>query len=677
MRNAETGYNLEVDLSRGSIEREETDAGLTRLHLGGQGTAARILWDRVPPDVEPFSPDNLLIFSAGLLDGTPIPGATRTAVNTFSPQTNLVAHSLMGSYFGPEMKFAGYDKIIVRGKSSDLVYLWINNDKVEIRDARHLAGKGTRETADLIRAELGQEKAQVAAIGLAGENRVYAASIDHSDASAARGGSGAVMGDKRLKAIAIRGTKDVYVAKPAELFRLCMDARKAIMATHEETEVIARERGYSPQYVHMAKHREHLGDWMAVDEDDSFHHDNFAWGNARKRIPGYWNKELEERWRKVKYDHMDRQTGCFNCPKKCHNVISWPGRQRFSYKCYAKDTFHMAAFQELDFSYDILLVATSYGVDAYSTPQAIAFALELLDAGILTDKDFPGMPADIRGRFFYLLEKIVRREGIGDILADGVYWAARRIGKGAEKYDHNTTKKFEQLPIKLGKSNPAYFLMIATAEKQAITQIEGSFPQDPFPSVEEREKFVREWDTVPNDKFKQYFMEWEKKYNISNQAASEITEWNEIMHYFDDALGVCAFLSSFRGQFGGRAAYHIRNMPQVISLAAGIDLDEAGLWEIGQRNRNLVRALNIRRGMRRKDERPPEDHWAVRDEVAEQKLLSDYYAYRGWNEEGVPTKETLNKLGLDYVAKDLEKRGILSDGKGAPAQGTLAGKAKE
>ena len=659
MRYAETGVNLEIDLSRGSIEKEQTDPALTKLHLGGQGTALKILWDRVPPETEPFSPDNLLIFSSGLLDGTAVAGANRVAVNTISPQTNLVAHSLMGSYFGPEMKFAGYDKIIIRGKSPHLVYLWIDNDKVEIRDARHLAGKGTRETGEMIRAELGQDKAQVAAIGLAGENRVFSASIDHSDASAARGGAGAIMGDKKLKAIAVRGTKDIYVAKPAELFQMCMAARKEIMSRHEETEEAARERGRSAIYQEMAKHRQQLGDWMATDEDDSFHHDNFAWGNARARRHKFWSKELEARWTKIKFDNMDRQTGCFNCPKICHNVITMPGGQTFSYKCYAKDTFHMAAFQELDFSYEMLPVAQEYGVDAYSTPQMIAFALELLEAGILTEKDFPGMPLDIRGRFHYLLDIIVRREGIGDTLANGVYWAARQIGRGAEKFDHNTTKKFEQIPIKLGKVNPTFFLMIATGEKMGITQIEGSFPQNPMPTLDEREAFVKEWTAVPDEKFKRYFLQWEKKDQITNQMACEIAEWNEMMHYIDDSLGLCAFLSSFRGQFGGKVAYTIHNDPDLISLAAGIDLDEAGLWEVGQRNRNLIRAINVRRGMRRKDERPPEDHWAVRNEETEQKLLSDYYAYRGWNEEGIPTAETLEKLGLDYVRKDLQERNIL------------------
>jgi len=278
------------------------------------------------------------------------------------------------------------------------------------------------------------------------------------------------------------------------------------------------------------------------------------------------------------------------------------------------------------------------------------------------------MPSDVRERFFYLLEKIVHREGIGDILANGVYHAARQIGNGAEEYDHNTMKKFEQLPIKLGKLNPPYFLMIATGEKMAITQIEGSFPQDPLPTREEREKFVRDWVAVPDEKFKQYFLEWEKREVLSNEASCAISDWNEAMHYIDDSVGLCGFLSSFRGQFGGRVAYHIHNIPHIISLATGMELDEAGLWEIFRRNRNLVRALNVRRGMRRKDEAPPADHWAVRDNEFEQKLLDDYYEFKGWNKDGIPTRETLDGLGLDYVSEDFEQRGILPKSEGIPAK---------
>ena len=227
MRYAETGYNLEVDLTVGNIERVETDPELTRLHLGGNGSAARLIWDRVSPETDAFSPDNLLIFSAGLLDGTPIPAANRTMVDTISPQTNMFSNSIFGGYFGPELKHAGYDKIVIRGKAEDLVYLWIHNDKVEIRDASHLKGKGAQETAHAIKEELKDPGIQVAAIGLAGENRLFMASIEHFNASAARG-VGVVMGDKRLKAIAVRGTKDVNIAHPAEMFEFSQALHKHI-----------------------------------------------------------------------------------------------------------------------------------------------------------------------------------------------------------------------------------------------------------------------------------------------------------------------------------------------------------------------------------------------------------------------------------------------------------------
>lgn len=645
MRYADTGFDLEIDLTRGNIERVPNDPRDTELLLGGQGIAAKILFERVPPETDPFSEDNLLIFSAGLLHGTPAPAANRTAVNTLSPQTGLMSHSLFGGFFGPELKHAGYDRIIIRGRAPELVYLYIHNGTVEIRDASHLHGKGCTEAGDLLKEELNDQGFQVAAIGLAGENRVFMASIDHNFASAARG-VGVIMGDKRLKAIAVRGTGDINIAKPAELFPI----------THEIHQKMAASDG--------------CGDWMAVDEDDSFHHNHFAWGNARTRRKDFWSDELQERWTKLKYDHMDRQTGCYNCPKKCRNVISWPGKPRFGYKCFGKDTYHMAAFLELDFSYEILGTAQEYGVDSYSTPQVMAFALELLQDGILSQDDFPGMPDDKRGRFFWLLEKIVRREGIGDILADGVSAAAKRIGKGAEKYDHNTTKKFEQLPIKLGKLNPAYFLMIATGEKMSITQIEGSFPQDPLPTQEQREEFVSKWEAVPDEKFKKYFLEWEKRNEIADERTCEIVDWNEAMHYIDDAIGTCGFVSSFRGQFGGGVPYHMNNLPQIIALASGMEVTKESLWKNFQRIRTLVRAVNVRRGLRRQHERPPEDHWAVRDEKYEQALLSMYYKFKGWNEEGIPTRETLEGLDLGWVADDLEARGILEPAGAAVKTGT-------
>lgn len=653
MRYAETGFNLEIDLSRGNIERVETDPKLTELHLGGLGTNAKILWDRVPPDTEPFSPDNLLIFGTGLLCGTPAPGANRTIVSTFSPQTQLMAYSMMGGFWAPELKYAGYDKVIIRGKSPGLVYLWIHNDKVEIRDASHLQGKGAVETQDLIRRELKAPKAQVAAIGLAGENRVFFASIEQGRSSASRQGLGAVMGSKGLKAIAVRGTKDINVAHPAEYMGLCNEALEYIK--FREKNLIP---GVIPILARLGSPQE-----MAI-HDEKWHTENFSWGNSRTRIKDYWNDDIHKRWTEIMESVRSRLISCYNCPMKCGATISIPGLPTYMMKCFSKLTYPMAAFSDLDFGFKISQRATEYGVDGYSTPQVMAFALELYEAGILTDEDFPGMPTDNEGRFYWLLDRIVRREGIGDVLANGTHWAAKQIGKGAEAYAHNNIKKHEQLPLKLSMLNPIYFLMYCTGEKINITQIEGQFPQAPFNTREEKEAFVKDWFQVPDEKFKQYFLDWEHRGENSNpyyptiEASCDIVDWQERMHYIDDALGICAGLSSFHL----KPPYHMHNFPKFIASGAGLDMDEARLTQTAKRNRTLVRALNIRRGLRRDDEKPPEDHWKKRFPELEEKLLDAYYTFKGWDQQGIPTKKALEELGLGYVAEDFEARGIIKNG---------------
>ncbi|MFZ7112058.1 MAG: aldehyde ferredoxin oxidoreductase N-terminal domain-containing protein [Desulfatiglandales bacterium] len=660
MRYAETGFNLEIDLSQGSIERVPTDPRDTELHLGGLGTNTKIMWDRVPPETEPFSPHNPLIFGTGLMCGTPAIGANRTIVTTYSPQTLFMGYSMMGGFWAPELKHAGYDKVIFRGKSPDLVYLWIKDDKVELRDASHLKGKGAVETAELIKQELKDTKLQVAAIGLAGENRVYTASIEQGRSSASRQGVGAVMGDKGIKAIAVRGTKDINIARPNEFIEVCNEVLEYIKFRNANpvpnVMTILQGLGSPQEMLHV---------------DEKWHTENFMWGNARVRRRDFWNEEVEKKWKETQEMVRTRLISCYNCPMKCGAIISVPGISTYMMKCFSKLTYSMAAFvEDLDFGFRIAQRATEYGVDGFSTPQIMAFAFELREAGILTDKDFEGCPSDNEGKFYWLLDRIVRREGIGDVLANGTYWAAKEIGKGADEYAHNNIKKHEQLPLKLGMLNPVYFLMYCTGEKANITQIEGQFPQAPFATMEEREDFIKDWIQVPEEKFKQYVLDWEFRGEKANpyyptpEIATDIVDWQEMMHYVDDALGICAGLSSFPL----KPPYHIHNYPRLISSALGIDLDEEGLKQIYRRNRNLLRAVNVRRGLRRADERPPEDHWKKRFPELEEKLLDTYYKFKGWNNDGVPTKETLHELGLDYVSEDFSNRGILTDNGGAPSE---------
>ncbi|MBW1649630.1 MAG: aldehyde dehydrogenase [Deltaproteobacteria bacterium] len=654
MRYAETGFNLEIDLTLGNIERVATDPADTELYLGGLGTNAKILWERVPPEVKPFSPDNLLIFSAGLLCGTPAIGCNRTIVSTISPQTELMAFSMMGGFWAPELKYAGYDKVIVRGKSPKLVYLWINNDKVEIRDASHLKGKGAIETAGIIKKELDQPKAQVTSIGLAGENRVFFASVEQGKSSASRGGMGAVMGDKGLKAIAVRGTKDINVAKPAEFMELCGEVLEYIKWRNENP-----IPGVMPILAGLGSPQE-----MKI-HDEKWHTENFMWGNSRTRRKGFWTEDIANSWTKTMKDAQTRLISCYNCPMKCGATLTLPDMPTYMMKCFSKLTYTMAAMSDLDFGLKIAQKATEYGVDGFSAPQVMAFALELYENGILKREDFPGMPEDNEGRFYWLLDAIVKREGIGDILADGTYWAAKKIGAGAEEYAHNNIKKHEQLPLKLSMLNPIYFLMYSTGEKINITQIEGQFPQAPFPKREHREAFVKDWFQVPDEKFKQYFLDWELRgensipYYPTAEMTCDIVDWQERMHYIDDALGMCAGLSSFPL----KPPYHIHNYPKFISAGAGIDMDEEKLTNAAKRYRTLVRAVNVRRGMRRKDEKPPKNHWKKRFPELETKLLDEYYKLKGWNNDGIPTEESLNELGLNYVSEDFIKRKILPDTK--------------
>lgn len=654
MRYGEAGYNLEIDLTRGNIERVETDPKILEQFLGGLGTSVKIHFDRVPPETEAFDPENLLIFSNGLLCGTPMFSANRTLVSFISPQTGLLAYPMMGGFWAAELKYAGYDKVIMRGKSPQLIYIYIHNDKVEIRDAAHLKGKGAIETQELIREELKDPRIQVAAIGIAGENKCFTASIEQSRSSASRLGGGAVMGDKNIKAIAVRGTKPLYLARGEEFMKVMKEITEYINFRNTNplpgVMTILSGIGSPAEMKHV---------------DEQWHTTSFAWGNARVRRKDFWTKDIEESWKGVQLSAIKRFISCFNCPQQCGGLIMHRDVPPYMMKCFSKLTYLMGAYvDDLSFGFEIGKKAFEYGLDSFSTPQILAFAVELRKEGILSDKDFEGCPEDKEGQFNWLLDKVAHREGIGDILADGTYWAARRIGNGAEKFDHNTTKKHEQMNIKLGMLDPLYYLMYATNEKISITQIEGNWPQAAFASREDREAFVKDWPQLPDDKMKQYFLDWEPRGEKANpyyptpDMCCEIVDWMEMIHNIDDAIGLCAGM----GSFCLKPPYHIHNYPKLISAATGMDLDEKSLKKIVNRSRNLHRAVNLMRGMCRADEKPPESHWKHRFPEYEEQLLTRYYEYKGWNYDGVPTRERLEELDLAYVADELEKRGVLKNG---------------
>jgi len=414
------GTDLEVDLSKGKIEKKGGDPRFYESYLGGKGTNARILWDRVPPEVGPFSPENLLIIGAGVLDGTIVPFANRTAITFKSPVTDSLGYSVLGGYFGPELKNAGYDTIVISGKSPTPVYLWIKDDTVELRDASHLWGKDTQETQVMLRKEL-NEKAQILCIGPAGENKVYSASIEHSiGISASRRGPGTVMGDKKLKAIAVYGTKDINVARPDNLYKLCqeIDGRRGPLAEAWETFPVL---------------------------DPTYHLPMGSYGNFRETAPSEVldaierGKEIGEACGPLTV----RRMGCYNCSMQCRQVQLTADGRYCGLKCSAH-TRSMIAVQIFDgrFNMEFYNLCEKYGLDSLAVQNVVAFVIDLYEKGILTKKDTDGMHLEFGNAdvALALVKKLAYRQGIGDIMADGTYLAARRIGRGAEKYAITTKK---------------------------------------------------------------------------------------------------------------------------------------------------------------------------------------------------------------------------------------------
>jgi len=468
------------------------------------------------------------------------------------------------------------------------------------------------------------------------------------------------MGDKKIKAVAVRGTKDLNLYDGVKFMKLMDDVKAYINFRNANPipDVMTILSGIgSPQEM--------------VHTDEKWHSENFMWGNARTRRRDFWSKENEMNWTTTQLATVKRLISCFNCPQHCGGLVSYQNGPYYMMKCFGKLTYCMASYiDDLGFNFRILNRATEYGLDSFSTPQILAFAVELYEAGILTDKDFAGTseyeacPKDKEGRFFWLLDRVAHRQGIGDILADGVYAAARKIGKGAEVFDHNTIKKHEQLPLKLGTLDPIYYLMYSTNEKISITQIEGQWPQSAFPTREQREAFVKDWPQLPDESWKEWVLDWDIRgpnaipYYPTPIMCANIVDWMEMLHNIDDAVGMCCGMSGFCL----KPPYHIHNYPHILNAASGMDLDEAGLKKIANRSRNLHRAYNNRLGMSRKDEKPPEDHWRRRYPELEEELLSTYYEFKGWNMDGIPTRKKLEELDLGYVADDLEKRGILKNG---------------
>jgi aldehyde:ferredoxin oxidoreductase len=410
-----SGRILRVDLSKKESSTVAT-APYTSF-IGGRGINVKIAFDEVDPKISPFDPENRLVFGPGVLTGTPAPTASRMTVTTLCPN-GVIGSSGMGGFIGAEIRHASYDHIIIQGKSDNPVYLYIHDDVVEFRDASQVWGKETGETQQLIRREIGDPDVKVACIGPAGENLVSFACIRTGIFSAAgRGGMGAIMGSKNLKAIVVRGKRGVEIARLEEFLEASYETRKML------SEYLAFQRPLGRMVIDVNKSAAEkgvlaFGNWEDVDWDEI---------DAGSFVHGG-----DEFYRQ----HYIGRVGCSGCPISRYQVCNDTETGIGVAKCYSPAMF---TFRVWNRDYQVMESAghlcNNYGLDSISTASIIAFLMELYHRGIITEKDTDGIPMR-RGdkeAIISTIHKIGRQEGFGKLFRDGVLAAARTIGKGAEE----------------------------------------------------------------------------------------------------------------------------------------------------------------------------------------------------------------------------------------------------
>jgi len=613
------GNILRVNLSTGAIHREALPDAMVSSFIGGRGFGAKILFDELRPGSDPLSADNKLIFQCGPLAGTGAQSCSRWIVTTKSPLTGGYFRSCAGGPFGAELKAAGYDILIVEGRSEAPVYIWIDDDRVEIRDAAQLSGKLTQETAAAIRAELGDKRIKAAVIGPAGEKLVRFAAITDERRTASRGGVGAVMGSKNLKAVAVRGSGRPRIADKPQLMAL-------VKTQMERVKTDPRLQGFRK-----------LGTAAAV----GFCHQlgiypvrNFQAGVMA---------EVEGRLTAAKFDELyQRDAYCKSCPIHCGGIYTVPPGPFSGEPCEGPEYETLYSFGgEIGNSDPALVLEANrlcddYGVDTMTAGATIGFAMECYEKGLLTKNDLDGIELTwgAQGAIMALLKKMVLRQGAGDLLADGSRMAAQKIGKGAEKY------AMQVKGLELAGYDPRGLkglgLNYATAPLGASHCV-GQCPQELM-------------GTGPNDRFA-----------VAGKGAMCMMNQNKVAA-FETGI-VCIFPMQFH-------LIDCAGLAAMLQAATGIEQfgDEQYLRLAGERIWNLERSFNIREGFTRADDRLParfleETHPEgplAGSTVELEAMLDEYYDVRGWDKKtGGPTRAKLEQLGLKDSADELARCGKL------------------
>ena len=614
-----------IDLTTGRIEKREIPESMRRLYLGGRGLDIYLLYNHVKPGCDPLGPDNVFVVSAGLLGGTLAPSSSRFHCGAKSPLTGFIGSSNSGGFFAPELRYAGFDHLVVKGASSKPVYLWVHDGEIEIRDASHIWGKDTFLTQQMIREELGDEQVKSICIGQAGENLVRFANVRTGLKNAAgRTGMGAVMGSKKLKAIAARGTLGVEIAHPEEALRLYQEkARKALRskatrAIQEYGTMVVFNTSNTAGQIRVRNFQTNTLDHAESLEPENMH-DNFSIGMA----------------------------GCFACPIHCrHKYIVPEGPYKGVYTEGPEYTTLGAFGTEFGIRrLETVLrgnhLANMYGFDTLEFGSMASWAIELYEKGLIDDKVTGGLKLEWENNdvVFELVDQVVFRRGLGDILAEGPERAIQKLGEETRYYNINI-KGMSNLHSD-ERSIPSFALGIGTATRGADHL---------------RSRPVVDLFNLPPEVLKRHY-----GFDVVNDYSAYETKgkviwWHETYNPVTDSLGICRIETITFSL--NRLGY--QDYVELIRAMTGLEFTPEELQLIGERIYTLERLFNIREGASRKDDYPPERYFVEPtpaglpknrgkklDREKYDQMLDENYEMHGWDKNGVPRPETLKKLGLD------------------------------
>jgi len=613
------GKILRVDLTSEQLTEESIDEATLRKYLGGTGLGAKIMYDEVPAGVEWSDPENRLIWTAGVLCGTRAPASATYAVVTKGPLTNYFVASHSNGYFGPRLKFAGYDAVVVQGVAKRWVYLYIHDGIAELRDAAHLLGRDTWETDEIFKKELGDTKVSVSCIGPAGENLVKYASICCDKGHvASSNGCGAVMGSKKLKAIAVHGKATVPIHDKQRFTALVKEWHEQNKTTLWGT--VIPTMGTNGQF--SATHD--LG-FLAVKNLTANvfpDHPKFNGDNVR----AYYNG-------KPRPCYACQYTHCYEIELKSGphkgaivEEAEYEGAEAFSSAIGNGD---LDAAEWLNNLNDRL------GMDAKEQAFLMGLAIECYEKGLITKKDTDGVELKWGNveAVEAMLHKIARRDGFGDVLAEGIMRAAEKIGGDAPKFAVYTHKGHAP-HVQDGRGMWMIVFSMSTTDLAAG-------PAGDMGDLGELGESLGAAFMDPTTAF-------------SPEAVPRLVSQMGRRGNFIDCLGVCMFASGVP----------LKHVADTVSAVTGWDFTWREAVDVGDRVMNLMRAFNIRHGHTREHDspsprllEPPIEGPAkgISAAAAWDQMLDAYYGHLGWDMKGKPLPETLKKLGLDDVAKELAR----------------------